>query len=114
MLLADSLVSSDTSTLRDQPCPSCGLTIERPHGGDADCIAALRDEIAQHKARRSSRRQRHGQARLLSRLLPDGMDLAPDRDRALPFSPGVLLDEVADSPVAGARGRFQLDPALAC
>jgi hypothetical protein len=30
-------------------CPSCGLAIERPHGSDADCIAALQDEIAAHK-----------------------------------------------------------------
>ena len=30
-------------------CPSCGLVMERPHGSDADCIAALRDEIAVRK-----------------------------------------------------------------
>ena len=36
--------------------------------------------------------------RLLSCLLPDGVDLSPDRDRALPFSAGVLLDGVAEFP----------------
>ena len=30
-------------------CPSCGLAIERPHGSDADCIAALQDVIAAHR-----------------------------------------------------------------
>ena len=30
-------------------CPSCGLAIEHPHGSDADCIAALQDEIAAQK-----------------------------------------------------------------
>jgi hypothetical protein len=30
-------------------CPSCGLVVERPHGSDADCIAALRQEIASRK-----------------------------------------------------------------
>ena len=31
-------------------CPSCGLATERPHGSDADCIEALRAEIAARKA----------------------------------------------------------------
>ena len=36
----------------DPTCPSCGLRIERPHGSDADCIAALRSEIAHYKTQR--------------------------------------------------------------
>ena len=32
-------------------CPSCGLAVDRPHGSDADCIAALQDEVAARRAR---------------------------------------------------------------
>lgn len=30
-------------------CPSCGLRVDRPHGSDTDCIAALREQIAARK-----------------------------------------------------------------
>ena len=29
-------------------CPFCGLAVKLPHGSDADCIAALKEEIAMH------------------------------------------------------------------
>jgi len=31
-------------------CPSCGLPGKRPHSSDADCIAALKEEIAVRRA----------------------------------------------------------------
>jgi hypothetical protein len=45
-------------------CPACGLVVERPHGSDSECIAALQDEVRRVTSA-SERARGHGRNPLI-------------------------------------------------